>query len=85
MKVTIFAKRDWETIDAKTGEVISGIAYDCFNEKGQPMSFTSGVEHEVSNCVEYNAKEAEDLHITPKLFGGKVSWKETDKNGKMLR
>lgn len=85
MKVTIFAMREWKTIDSKTGDEITGLAFDAFRKTGEPFSFTSGVEHKVHDAVEYDESKSEDLHITPKLFGGKVSWRETDKDGNMLR
>jgi len=75
VKLCIAEKRPYEFI-GKEGAKISGFSYGAFLADGSVVTFTSQREHEATGVLAFDEREAVNLDIRPKFWGGTVKYRE---------
>lgn len=76
-KILIVGRQEWKTKDRKTGETIEGLSYIGILPSGKPVKFTSREEYVThTGEVEYDEKNAQEVNLLTKFFGGEISYQD---------
>lgn len=74
--ITIIACRPYGIKRDEDGKTYNGFVLDGFDEKNQPIRFSSSVEHECADADEYDESQSESVDLSVNLFEGKKKYKE---------
>ena len=78
MKLTIFHKREFDFVGMQ-GDQVHGWMYSAFTPENQAIQFTSQrSDIETLRAVKFEKDHCQEIDIEPRVFGGKVKYREVD-------